>query len=533
MAHLQRLAGWLASRQLALSMLFLLGWMLFAAVRAHGDASYDLANYHLYGPFALLHGKLGHDLAPAQAQGYLPPLNDLPYYLLSRRIANTRALNALLVLPEAVALCLVFLLTVEAARATGVSARLVALVSVVIGGTGAATHPVLATSMSDMTSCALILGAMLMLLRLDRRLAVAPAWRIGLAGLLVGVGLGLKLTLAYAAAGMAAGLLAWTGVPAQARLRAAVLLSLGAAVGLVGCDGWWWVRLYRYSGNPLFPLYNNVFGSALATAGHFIDIRFLPRNRMQALVYPFLWAVDPTPLVTEPDQPMRDPRIALGLLGCLGLLGLGVWRRTLVTGPVRFLCVLFLVGYVLWERQFSIFRYLSLLELLSGPMLAVLALTVLRDPRGHREVLAGGLALLALLVLYTVQPNWGRQPHAGGRPLAEVMPILPADSLVLFLDKSPLAYLATRQPDTVRFYGTNNNLTQPWLPTLMPSLIRNGVAAQLRGHPDLLWGIQRPDHRFGNPDATLALLGLHRAGCQTFTSNITDVPLLLCRLARN
>ncbi len=36
--------------------------------------------------------------------------------------------------------------------------------------------------MSDMTSCALILGAMLMLLRLDERLAAAAAWRIGLAG---------------------------------------------------------------------------------------------------------------------------------------------------------------------------------------------------------------------------------------------------------------------------------------------------------------------------------------------------------------
>ncbi len=65
MVRLQRLAGWLAARQLALSLLFLLGWMLFAGIRAHGDASYDLTNYHLYGPFALLHGKLGRDLAPA------------------------------------------------------------------------------------------------------------------------------------------------------------------------------------------------------------------------------------------------------------------------------------------------------------------------------------------------------------------------------------------------------------------------------------------------------------------------------------
>ena len=513
-------------------MLFLLGWMLFAAVRVPGDASYDLANYHLYGPFALLHGRLGHDLVPAQAQGYLPPLGDLPYYLLSRAIASTRALNAVLVLPEAVALSLVFLLTVEVTRAATVEARLVALVSVVIGATGAATHPVIASSMSDMTSCALILGAMLMLLRLDHRLVAAAAWRIGLAGLLVGLGLGLKLTLSYAAVGMAAGLLFWTGVPAQARLRAAALLSLGVAVGLAGCDGWWWLRLARYSGNPLFPLYNNLFGSPLATTGHFVDVRFLPRSRLQALFYPFLWAVDRAPLVTEPDQPMRDPRIALALLACLGLLVVGAWRRALVPGRVRFLCVLFLAGTALWERQFSIFRYLSLLELLSGPMLAIPALMALRDPRGHREVLAGGLALLALLVLYTVPPHWGRLPRPGGRPLSVAMPILPADSLVLFLDKSPLAFLATRQPDAVRFFGTNNNLTQPWLPTLMASRIRDGIAAQLRDHPALLWGIERPDHRYGNADDALTALGLRRADCQAITASIVDAPLRLCRLAR-
>ena len=85
----------------------------------------------------------------------------------------------------------------------------------------------------------------------------------------------------------------------------------------------------------------------------------------------------------------------------------------------------------------------------------------------------------------------------------------------------------------MRFFGTNNNLTQPWLPTLMAARIRDGIAAQLRGHPDLLWSVERPDHRFGNPDDTLAALRLRRAGCRTFTSSITDVPLLLCRLAGN
>ena len=531
-AWVERSADLLVAYQLMLSMLVLLAWMVFEAFRVPADACYDLANYHLYGPFALLHGKLGYDLAPAQAQGYLPPLNDLPYYLLSRAITSVRVLNMLLVLPEAAALALVFLITIRVTEATDPITRLVVLVSVVVGATGAATHPVIATSMSDMVPCALILGGMLILVRLDERLAAAPVLPVGLAGLLIGIAIGLKLTLSYAAVGIVAGLPFWTGLPAQARLRAAVLVSAGIAIGLVGCDGWWWYRLYAFSGNPMFPIYNDVFRSPLAPFGDFVDTRFLPRNRLQTFLYPFLWATDSTPLVTEPDQPMRDPRLALALLACVGLLLLSAWRRARVPGGVRFLAVLYLVGYVLWQRQFSIFRYLSLLELLSGPMLAVLALTIVRSRRGRGAVLAATPVLLSLLILYTVPPHWGRLPQAGGRPMVVRMQILDPRSLVLLLDASPLAFLALHQPVGVRFYGTANNLTQPWIPTLMSRRIRSGIDAQLRDHPDLLWGIERPDHRFGNGDDALTAYGLHRVGCQAITASIVFEPIRLCRLAR-
>ena len=506
--------------------------MLFAAFRVPADACYDLANYHLYGPFALFHGKLGYDLAPAQSQGYLPPFNDIPYYLLSRAITSTRVLNMLLVLPEAVALAFVFLITVHVTRATDPVTRLVALVAVVIGATGAATHPVIATSMSDMIPCALILGAILLLLRLHDRPASAAMWQLAVAGLLIGIAIGLKLTLSYAAVGIAVGLLFWTGLMPWERLRAAVTVSVGIAVGLVACDGWWWWRLYAFSGNPMFPIYNDIFQSPLAPFGRFVDMRFFPRDRVQTLLYPFLWATGTTPLVTEPDQPMRDPRIALALLACVGLLLPGIRRRTRVPGNAHFLAVMFLVGYVLWQHQFSIFRYLSLLELLSGPMLAMLGLMILRGSRGRAVMLAGMTALLCLLIPYTVPPHWGRLPRTGGRPMLLRTPILAPESLVLLLDASPLSFLAAYQPAAVRFYGTANNLTQPWTPTAMAARIRRGVDAQLREHPDLLWGVDRPDHRFGNADDTLAALDLHRLDCQTITASIVFEPIRLCRLGR-
>ena len=84
--------------------LALWAWTEETAWRLRGDASYDLLNYHLYGPFALLHGKWGRDVAPAQSQGFLPPTIDLPYVLLARNLGDVRVLDVLLAVPASAAI---------------------------------------------------------------------------------------------------------------------------------------------------------------------------------------------------------------------------------------------------------------------------------------------------------------------------------------------------------------------------------------------------------------------------------------------
>src|SRR5213595_3088398 len=47
------------------------------------DDNWDLKNYHLYNAYALLHDRIGFDMAPAQWQSYFNPALDVPYYLLT------------------------------------------------------------------------------------------------------------------------------------------------------------------------------------------------------------------------------------------------------------------------------------------------------------------------------------------------------------------------------------------------------------------------------------------------------------------
>ncbi len=514
------LASWLATHQVGLSLLLLLGWTEETAWRLRGDASYDLLNYHLYGPFALLHGSWGRDIAPAQSQGFLPPTNDVPYYLVVRHLGEGHLARLLLALPCVAALGFALLIALRLLRAETVTARLLALVAVVIGATGAATHPVLATSMSDMVPCTLVLGAMLLLLDDGRA-------RHGLlAGLMLGAALGLKLTFTYAATGLVVALLARGDIPAVRRVGIAAWFCAGAALALLAFDGWWWWRLWRFSGNPVFPFYNNLFRSGLAYPGDFIDRRFFPRDTVQWLFYPFLWAVRRTTLVTELDQPMRDPRIALALLASLVLLARSFVVRC---GDARFIGTFFLVSMVAWERSFSIFRYLSVLELLSGPILAMAALSLApRNVGARRAVLAGSLLLLAGLRLVTVAPEWGRAPQSGTRALVSV-PRLPVGALVLILDHGPLAYIAAFEPDGVRLAGVNNNLTQPENGGLMQARIRSAIAA---AETIGVYGLDQPRYDPGRADRTLAAYRLRRADCADITGSIVWPGTRLCRLIR-
>ncbi len=513
-----RIFRWLIANQIAVSLLVLLVWTEETAWRLPGDASYDLLNYHLYGPFALLHGKWGVDLAPAQSQGFLPPTNDFPFYLLARHVGSIRALNLLAALPTVAAISLAFLLTLRLLPAGGAITRLLALIAVVIGATGAATHPVLATSMSDMIPCALVLAAMLLLCD-ARRFSEQRVLRRMLPGLLVGVALGFKLTFSCAAVALVAAILARPGMALSSRLRMAFLFCVGAGLAMTAIAGGWWLFLWRITGNPLFPLYNDLFRSPLAWPGDFIDRRFFPRDLWQWMFYPLYWAIRSTPLVTESDQPMRDPRMALELIAALLML-----IRMRRAPEVRFASVFVLVTFASWERQFSIFRYLSPVELLSGtlPVMALLLLT-----RAPRLVLVLCFLLFAVLRAVTIYPHWGRLEHPGGRLLQVEMPRLPADSLVLLLDKAPLAYLALFQPDTVRFFGVNNNLTQPEQGGLMQQLIRAAIVRQ-HGH---LYGLELVGFAPGMDDRTLLAYALRRNGCRAITGDIAWPGTRICALS--
>lgn len=505
------------------------------AARLPGDANWDLRNYHLYNPFALLHGKWAVDIAPAGQQSYFMPTLDLPYYLLVRRVSSVPLLNALLALPHAACVVLSFLIALRLLRAESLPRRLLAGLATLLGATGAAMLPTLATSMSDSLPVGLVLAAILLLLRGAEASAGLASRRTVLAGSLAGVALALKLTLLPAVLGLAAA----AAVLAGRRTRWTMLagLAAGGLAGVVAAGGWWWWRVWQEWGNPIFPLFNQVFRSPLVPPVSFEDGRFLPHGIGQFLSFPFILALKTQTLMSE--VPARDPRIALALVAAVLLL-LRLWRGTgpaaLAAGPAvlpaRALSVFFLVAYGVWEVEFGVLRYLSGIELLSGPLIAA-ALLAFAPALRHGT----GLALACLACLFaltqnaTVYPQWGRARRED-RPIKVTMPRLPNDAMVLVLDGDPMAYLAAYQPASVRFLGANGNLVHPD-PTQPGQGLRDRIVAAIAAQRGPIWGLDSPKVHPGEADAALAFYRLRRAGpCQAVGSNVDWEGLRLCPLER-
>ena len=170
------------------------------------DNYWDLRYYHLYAPWAYLHGRYLYDIGPAQEQGFLnptadfllyglisSPLNDWPR-LVAFIMGAVHGINAALLL---VIVCRVIRPPDAVERATLRAAAWL------MGVSGAGFVGLLGTSTNDLTSALFVLGALAGLIAVGEGPSGRASWRgFAAAGLWAGLGLGLKYTVAFVVPGL-------------------------------------------------------------------------------------------------------------------------------------------------------------------------------------------------------------------------------------------------------------------------------------------------------------------------------------------
>lgn len=502
--------GWTPALAIALPLLALL--------LLGQDRNWDLLNYHLYDPFAWLHGRLTLDIAPAQVQSWHNPLLDVPmYWMVSARWPGL-LVCLWLTLPTMLALYLLLrmhaLLCVRGATRAGLFA--LALVAV----TGAASFAVLGTTFNDAFVAVGVLASLFVLLRDADAADRFRPWC--LAGAIAGATAGLKLTAAAYCLGLAGAAIAapaWRRMPL--RLSA---LSLGGIVGFALAYGYWGLLLWRLHGNPFFPYFNQIFHSPDATWTSHADLRFQPRSLSDALLIP-------TRLLhmsrRYSEIKLRDPRLLLGIASFLALL---LRTRTVTAAAdtarmvrLRMLAGFFLVAFAAWTLQSGIYRYMLPLEMLSG-----LALMLWLERLPARWQRAAAITACIVVIALTHRPNWGRsrfQPTFA----SVAMPTLPRDSLVVLSGKAPLAYAAIALPDDVAAVAMDNNLMHPDRCTRLQAQ----AEARIRDHTGPLWLLRGNSVEDEEGERIAAKFhGLNVADeCRPVASNLGD--LRLCPLRRD
>jgi hypothetical protein len=426
----------------------ILGWAVF--VVAHGkDMSWDFRNYHWYIPYAFLNGRMNFDVAVAHQATFYNPFLDIPFYLLATHTHSWFALGVLGAV-QGSNVVPVYLI----ARSVVVSdhRKIIAGILALLALTGSLTVSLAgATYYDDVMSVFVLTGLALVITQRDV-LRDGALWRgmliAGVAGLITGSAVGLKLPEAPFALGFAAALAILPGDWKHRTTRLAAG-GLGGVVGVAIFAAYGFVKMQALTGNPLFPYFNEVFHSPLALTASYRDMRFIPTDLKHQLLFPLLFSVD---WGVADDLPFQDIRV--GLAYVLVILTLPLWwfgrknREAMIdTWAAAALFAFVITAYIAWLKIFGIYRYILLLEMIA-PLVIYVAVSLVPTTVRARLVTIG---ILILGVLVTTKAGLLARAPLGDPYIQVTIPPIahPDNTMLLMTGEAPMGYLAPSFPPQI------------------------------------------------------------------------------------
>jgi hypothetical protein len=509
-----------------------------ASVLRGQDANWDLQNYHYYNPWAWWNGRIfDRDIAAAQLQTFHNPLFDLPFFAMVQWDWPPRVIAFVLAIPAAVAAfflgkLLPFLFEDVPAPERGVAVAC----AFAIGVTSAMGIATLGTTMNEWPGAALVMAALWLVVRgLVRSGAGVVATRtLAVAGFLAGVAAGGKLTAAVFAVGLCVALAARTPPgPAGVRgsLREGAIFAGGVAAGVALSLGPWAYALATHFGSPLFPYFNDWIRSPWWDEIPVFRRAYGPHTVEGWLLFPFHLLGPGEGFVSE--APYRDARfpVAWGLSIVAGAVWLAyrLANRALPEAPRgvsaawRVTALFIAVSFLLWTAQHSVYRYIAVLDMLTGAVIVTLLARLVRPGAFAAVAIVAAVALIAT----TRAANWGHVEF-GDRWFDVRATPLPSDALVLITTNEPLAYLLPFLSADARYVGARSTINDPGRRNKLADSVREAV----RTHAGPLYQLTSPP---GAGADALVAHGLRRAdgACATISSNIHSRGVELCRVARD
>jgi hypothetical protein len=497
------------------------------------STAWDLRNYHWYNPYALLTGRMGFDAAVAHHATFYNPLIDLPLWVVGN-VAPGWVAAVFLGAVQGLNFSFLYLIARDALAPELQLRRGIAAIIAALGVSGGYAVILTGTTYYDNVVSVPVLAALWLIIR-DRQILDTGRWSDAqrtaiLAGVLAGFAVGLKLpTAPFGLAVLAAIALA----PGLHGRRIALVFTCGIAafVSMMATTGWWFFMLWRETGNPLFPYFNDLIGSTLILDSSYRDTRFLPATFSDAILFPFRAALN---WRVSSDWVVNDWRVAFAYVAVPVAL-IVAWVKFASSAPVvtwkasRILFAFAIAAYVSWIAVFAIYRYITPLEMVS-PLLIVAAIGLIPLP-GRLRWSAIAVAMIAVVSLTTLYKGSRAQAFADSMIEVGVPDIARPDAtLAVMTGVEPMGFVIPFFPADIAFLRVDGYLVGPDNKTEYLIRMTDRIDAHLAAGGDLFTLYSSPEEQRG--DRALGQIGLRRMDdCAPVPSNIAPT-FRWCRVVR-
>lgn len=501
------------------------------------DTGWDVAAYHFYNPYALLHKRWDTDYwPPAIIQAYLNPTLDLFSYFVIRSF-EASSVQLIFGSLHAINFCLLFYISsyffhdrYRFYKAFGLT---------ILGLTAPNFFAGIGSIEGDNTISIFVLAAVLVqlyALRSYETKKVFPLYWMIAIGFFLGVGTGLKLTCGLYVLGFCLSLILLP-VSLLNRAKSLTLLIVSFGAAFVSTAGYWMLFLWHRYHNPVFPLLNGFFHAAGFPFVNWADTRHFPHSIWEKIFFPFYFSWNGS---TTDLQPFIDYRLAITYVLFAAASGLYLYSHLKIkfkenTDILRTWLILFFVcSYLSWQVSFSIMRYFAAGQLLS-PLIIYLLLELLIENRYARYIV--GLYLMLFIIVTSSLPIKPERTRPIGKDFfAFRTPPSVEENKGLVLTAFPSLILLSPNP-----YPYPENYLIPFLPTSWkfvgipfikskPLPLTAEIITRIKKHHGPIYLLGN-NHTLDGLQRVAKELNLQeRMDCQKIVSDIEKDGALLCRI---
>jgi hypothetical protein len=384
------------------------------------EVNWDLQNYHFYNGYLYLHGKLITD-SIATVQSYLDPLLNSFYYLLISNLSPLQV-NMIIAALQSLSLSSVFFLSMIVFEKNSYFSKFI--LSLIVSAS-AIFGPIFWSEIGGtMGDTLLAFPVVISIIFIVKTITTADNIKqriiyVTISGVMIGFVSGLKFTNMIYAVGMFVSLaivLLIMKLRYKEQLLILLFFGLAALLSLIATYAPVGFLLYNHFKNPIFPYFNNIFKSPYLLPYVYHDGRWFPKSFIGYLKIPFEFCVRYSHNTMSHNLMRMEIPFRTYLFAAIFVLLPFYIINYFKFGKFQerknyaglFIVLFFTISFIVWEKMFSYYRYIAVLEIIAPFTLVVMLVSFFKNGFNKSKMpVIIAVLVLALSLFSLPDNNWG------------------------------------------------------------------------------------------------------------------------------